>query len=288
MTGNPRRAGLIRVYAYQAKCRVESAGYSVARPAENDSNMKKFLKIFAVTIIALPILAFGWLFYSTEKNLASPATEALAALASDESVIVEDGDWLVMRPAASTPTTGLILYPGANCDIRGYAPVLREIAAAGYLAVALPMPFDFAIFAPDRASEVPAAFPEIKEWVLVGHSMGGAMAGRYAYHNPDELAGLILWDSYSPAANSLADSSLPVLHIHRATLEGLPPQKFEDMRYAYPKSSKWVPVPGGIHMYFGSFDGGGYVEQWTPQISRAEQQATVIAATLEALKTMTQ
>jgi hypothetical protein len=248
--------------------------------------MKKILKIIAVIVVALPVLAFAWLSYSTAKNLASPTAEALSALATDDRVIVEDGDWLVMRPAASTPTTGLILYPGANCDIRGYAPLLREIAAAGYLAVVVSMPFDFSIFAPDRADEVTAAFPEIQDWVIAGHSMGGAMAGRYAYHHDEELAGLILWDSYPPSANSLADSSLPVVHIHRATPEGQPPQNFEDMRHAFPQSSVWVPVPGGIHMYFGSFDGGGYTEQWAPQITRAEQHATVVAATLEGLASM--
>jgi dienelactone hydrolase len=249
--------------------------------------MKTILKIVAVIVITVPILAFGWLSYSTAKNLASPTAEALAALTPDDTVAVEDGDWLVMRPAASTPTTGLILYPGANCDIRGYAPVLREIAAAGYLAVVVSMPFDFSIFAPDRADDVTAAFPEIQKWVIAGHSMGGAMAGRYAYHHADELAGLILWDSYPPAANSLADSDLPVVHIHRATPDGMPPQKFQDMSHLFPENSVWVPVPGGIHMYFGSFDGGGYVEQWAPQTTRAEQHATVIAATLEGLADMT-
>jgi hypothetical protein len=249
--------------------------------------MKKILKIVAVIVVALPVLALGWLVYSTDKNLASPTPEALTALASDDAVVVDDGDWLVMRPAGSTPTAGFILYPGANCDIRGYAPLAREIASAGYLTIVVSMPFDFSIFAPDRADDVRAAFPEIQDWVIAGHSMGGAMAGRYAFHHADDLAGLILWDSYPPAANSLADSTLPVLHVHRATTDGLPPQKFEDMRGVYPTDSVWVPVPGGVHMYFGAFDGGGYVEQWTPKITRAEQHATVIAATLDGLDRMT-
>jgi pimeloyl-ACP methyl ester carboxylesterase len=249
--------------------------------------MKKALKIFAVIIVALPILMLGWLFYSTDKNLASPTTEALAALVRDDAVVVDNGDWLVMRPSVSTPTAGLILYPGANCDIRGYAPLMREFAAAGYLAIVVSMPFDFSIFAPDRADDVIAAFPEIQDWVIAGHSMGGAMAGRYAFHHSDDLAGLILWDSYPPGANSLADSDLPVLHVHRATTDGLPPQKFADMRSVFPSDSVWVPVPGGIHMYFGSFDGGGYVDEWTPQIPRSEQHATVIAATLDGLARMT-
>ncbi len=249
--------------------------------------MKTFGKIIAAIVVLVPLLTFGWLSYSTQKNLATPGQDALAALAGDETVRIESGDWLILRPGTSTPTVGLILYPGANCDIRGYAPVLRKIAAQGYLVVTVSMPFDFAIFAPDRADEVIAAFPDISQWVVVGHSMGGAMAARYAFNHQDELAGLIVWDSYPPGSNSLADSELPVLHIHRATPAGQPPQKFQDMRGLFPDDSRWVAIPGGQHMYFGSFIGGGYQEEWPAGIARDAQHAIVINAMLDGLATMT-
>lgn len=249
--------------------------------------MKKFLKILAVVVITLPILAFGWLTYTTEKNRAAPRPEALAALEADDSIRVELDDWLIMRPESTEPIMGVILYPGANCDIRGYAPVLRRIAAEGYLVVTVSMPFDFAIFSPDRADDVRAAFPNIERWIILGHSMGGAMAGRYAFLNQNDLAGLILWDSYPPEGNSLADSDLPVWHIHRAKPDGTPAQKFTDNKYLFPESSVWIPIPGGIHMYFGSFDGGGYVEEWEPEISREEHQEIAVRGTLDALRAMT-
>jgi len=249
--------------------------------------MKKFLKILAAIVIIVPLLAFGWLTYSTQKNLAVPGDDALAALVSNEVVDVETGDWIVMRPSGAGPRAGLIVYPGANCDIRGYAPVLREVAAQGYLVIAVSMPFDFSIFAPDSADDVRAAFPEIEDWVLAGHSMGGAMAGYYAYHHQDDLAGLIFWDSYPPDSNSLADSKLPIMHIHRAALNGTAPQKFLDKKGLFPADSTWVPVPGGMHMYFGSFIGGGYVEEQEPGIEHDAQIAIVTRATLDALDSMT-
>jgi len=208
--------------------------------------MKKILKILAGVVIGIPLLAFGWLVYSTDKNLATPTNDALAALVSDEAVSVKSGDWLIMRPATATPMTGVILYPGANCEISGYAPVLRNIAAAGYLVVVVSMPFDFAIFAPDRADEVRAAFPEIDRWVLIGHSMGGAMAGRYAFQHQDDLAGLIMWDAYPPESNSLADAALPVVHVHRANSEGVPPQSFLDTRPLFPGDSVWARLTAAV------------------------------------------
>ncbi|MCB1596504.1 MAG: alpha/beta hydrolase [Gammaproteobacteria bacterium] len=246
--------------------------------------MRKFLKYGVGGLVLLLVLLSGGFYVWGEMSLARPTAAALAAMQSDDHVTVEEGKYLSFRPASGEPTLGVIFYPGANCDIRGYAPVFHRLANRGYLVVDVQMPRNFAIFAPDRADDVRAAWPNIRHWVIAGHSMGGAMAGYYAFHHQKDLAGLIIWDSYPPEQDSLADSDLPVWHIHRATLAGAPPEKFEEMRHLFPASSTWVPVPGGIHMYFGSFDGGGYKEQWTPKISREAQQDIVVTAMLNALQ----
>ena len=51
----------------------------------------------------------------------------------------------------------------------------------------------------------------------------------------------------------------------------------------YPENTAWSPVPGGIHMYFGTFDGGNYLELWEPKISNEAQLEIVTAATLEGI-----
>lgn len=243
--------------------------------------MKKTLKVSAVVLLCLPLLVWAYLAYNAEQNRAVPMESAIAAMQSDNDVAVDDGDWLVFRPTATGPKTGIILYPGAHCTIPGYAEILKPIAAAGYLVVGVKMPFEFSIFAPNRADQVRAAFPEIENWIIAGHSMGGAMAGRYADIHQDGLAGLIFLDAYPPQSNSLADSTLPVLHVHRALPDGTPPQKFAEMKYLFPANSRWVAVPGGNHMNFGSFIGGAYVEEWEPQISRESQHRQIVQAILD-------
>ncbi|MFO1425517.1 MAG: alpha/beta fold hydrolase [Steroidobacteraceae bacterium] len=246
--------------------------------------MTRILKIVAAWLLGLVVVgAIGMVLWIRSLH-ASAAPEALAAMQSDAEVQVEADEWLVFRPAGREPVAGVILYPGAACDDRGYAPLLRRIAAAGYLVVEVPMPLEFALFAPDRALDVMAAFPQVQRWTLVGHSMGGAIGGVFAAKHRDRLAGLIFWDAYP--ASSLADWDRPVWLIHRAHDDGSPPAKFVAQRGAMPASTHWVPVPGGIHMYFGSFVGGGYKEEWAPRITREAQHERVVAATLEALQAM--
>jgi dienelactone hydrolase len=250
--------------------------------------MRKFLKWTAIGLLLLVVIGGGAFVAWSLSRVALPAPDALAALASDNRVQVDDGQYLVFRPVSGNlKDPGVIFYPGANCDIRGYAAVLRRIAARGYLVVAVPMPLNQAIFASSRGDDVRQAFPEVKRWAIVGHSMGGAMAAHYAADRPNELAGLVIWDSRPAESDNIVDLGYPVWHIHRATPDGQPPEKFAKYRPAYPADSPWVPIPGGDHMSFGSFIGGGYVEQWQATISEAEQHDLVVTATLNALVAMT-
>jgi pimeloyl-ACP methyl ester carboxylesterase len=148
------------------------------------------------------------------------------------------------------------------------------------------MPLEFAFLAPGRALDVEAAYPAITRWAIIGHSLGGAMAANFVYNHPTAVTGLVIWDSYPAPNNSLADYPRPVWHIHRARPDGTPPAAFAERRALFPADSHWVAIPGGIHMYFGSFEGGGFKEEWAPAISRAEQQDRAVAATLEALRLM--
>lgn len=245
--------------------------------------MRKLL-LTIIALIALVPLGFsaaqiGWL----QLNPAEPGVAASAALEPGDGIdITYDDSWLIFAPAGARPTTGLIFYPGANCDVRGYAPLLRAMAEAGYLAVGIQMPLRLSILDPEAAAELPAAFPQVKRWIAAGHSMGGGSISGYAHDHPERVAGLILLDAYPLERSTLADSPLPVWHIHRARLDGSPPDKLAAMRHTFPAGSVWLPIPGGSHMQFGSFIGGTYEESWQAQIGEADQLRQVEAAVLRA------
>lgn len=246
--------------------------------------MKRALKYLVVGLVVMAVAAWVGLWAWGKSRHAAAGPAALAALASDAAVTVEQGEFLVFRPSAGESHLGVIFYPGANCDVRGYAPILRSLAAAGYFVVAVPMPLEFAFLGPNRARDVQDAFPRVRRWAMIGHSLGGAMAANFTFHNPDRVAGIVFWDSYPPSNASLAQFPRPVWQIHRATPDGAAPPALAAERHLFPAASHWVPIPGGIHMYFGDFVGGGFVEDWEPTISRDEQIGRVTAATLEALQ----
>jgi dienelactone hydrolase len=212
----------------------------------------------------------------------APMPEAQAALQSDQQVMVEESPWLVFRPATTTPTTGLILYPGGRVDERSYAPIAHDLAAEGYLVVLVPMPLNFAIFAPDRAAEVIAAFPAIRHWAIGGHSLGGAIAAQFAQNHPEQIAGLVLWASYPPGDTSLRQQRLAVVSIY-GTRDGVAmPQEIVESRALLPPDATFVAIEGANHAQFGWY--GEQRGDLPATISREEQQAQTLKATLALLR----
>ena len=192
------------------------------------------------------VLALGG-FVVWASAAAGPMPEALPALQSDAQVQVDTEPWLIFRPASGQPAVGLVLYPGARVDPRSYAPAAHALAEEGYLVVIVPMPLNLAVFAPDRAAEVMAAFPERGRWAVGGHSLGGAMAARFAFQNPDAVQGLVLWAAYPATTDDLSGHPLAVTSIY-ATLDGLATEdKIAASQPLLPGNTFWVAIEGGNH-----------------------------------------
>ena len=257
--------------------------------------MKKLFRIVlvaAVTVVIAAVLLMVWAGVTRQGVPGPDAASALETISSNTAVEVEYGDWFVIRPTAVEPAAGLVIYPGAHSAVRGYVKVMTRIAEAGYLVVAPKMPLGYAFLAPNRIDDVIAAYPDIEHWFLAGHSLGGAMAGRYAFEHGDNLAGLAFWDSYPPESSNLYDSDVPTILIHRAAPAGELPQIYIEKELLFPQATEWVPVQGGNHGQFGDSVGGMYKElgsivggegavEWEATISRDEQHEIIVDAMLD-------
>jgi dienelactone hydrolase len=211
--------------------------------------------------------------------------EALAALETDSAVRVESDPWFAFWPQDRQPTSGVILYPGGRVDPRAYAPAARALAEEGYLAVITPMPLNLAVFDSGAAAGVVAAYPEIKTWVVGGHSLGGTMAAGYVEANTNVIDGLALWASY-PADDTLAMRNKPAVLSIYATNDGL--STTEDIAASQanlPADTHWVEIAGGNHAQFGWY--GEQPGDGQATISRLQQQEQIVAATAELLEVLT-
>ena len=246
--------------------------------------MKRIRPILIIVGAILALLVVGFVGYSRIAT-AGPEQEALDALISDDVVEAQSDDWYIFEPAGSIPKTGLIFYPGGYVDPRAYAPAAREIAAAGYLVVVPTMPLNLAIFGANQAGGVIEAYPEIENWAIGGHSLGGAMAAQYAGGNTEDVDGLALWASYPAGSNDLSESALQVVSIY-GTADGVSdPERVEAARPQLPEDTNWVAIEGGNHAQFGWY--GPQQGDQEPQIDHLEQQALAVEATVKLLQAIT-
>lgn len=228
-------------------------------------NHSRFRKILLGVLAVLLVLCAAFGLYVSDYYHAD--VSAAAALVSDDSVTVNqmDGSW-VFAPAE--PTAGLIFYPGGKVEYTAYAPLLHDLAEDGILCVLVKMPCNLAVLDMNAADGIPEAFPEITDWYLGGHSLGGAMAASYASKHSDTLDGLVLLAAYSTA--DLTDSGLRVFSAYGSEDGVLDREKYEADRSNLPADTTELLLDGGCHAGFGSY--GPQKGDGSPALSAGEQQ----------------
>jgi hypothetical protein len=240
-------------------------------------------RAFLIVVISLVIIATSFSVWATATNPVMP--EAERALMSDEVVkVVKDG-FIAFEPQTSVPSVGYVLYPGGRVRAEAYAPLARAIAEQGYLVAIVYAPLNLAFFSLDAASDVIARYPNIARWAVGGHSLGGVAAAIYAENHPN-VAGLVLMASY-PANDALARSdALRVLSLY-ATQDGLASvDTVLSSAKSLPTGAQFVAIEGGNHAQFGWY--GAQDGDKPASISRAEQMAQVVSATLDLLAELAQ
>ena len=157
--------------------------------------MKKNFRI-AAAVVTVVLLVFVTVFVVWASDASVATDTALQALNSDSQVYMSaENGWVIFFPADNQrPETGFVFYPGGKVDYRAYAPVLKLIASKGYFVAVVPAPLNLAFFDVNAAVRVEAAYPEIQNWFVGGHSLGGVAASSYAASHLD-IRGVVFWAS---------------------------------------------------------------------------------------------
>lgn len=216
--------------------------------------------VLGLCLVVLVAVAGGFFWYVSDYYPAQDT--ALAVLAQEDGIDVRE-TCTVLSPTYPTDTA-LIFYPGAKVEETAYLPLLDQLRQTGLTCILAKMPFRLAIFDADAAQDIMAAFPEVDHWYLAGHSLGGAMASRFAAGHRDEVEGLILLGAY-PYGDYPAENTLVVYGSLNQSVE-------EHLDNA----ENVVEIDGGNHAQFGNY--GPQKGDLPAAISPQEQQAQTVAA----------
>ena len=215
--------------------------------------------------------------------------DALGAMKGTDTVSVTSTSTritLTPRSAAGTssPTiqSGLVFQPGARVDPRAYVPLLSPISAAGVLVVIVKQPFSIGFTATGAPTGIIQDHPEVANWSVGGHSLGGVAASSYVKDHPDQVDGLLLWASY-PLGSLAGLDHVAVTSIY-GTEDGLAtPEDIKDSRADLPPDTSYVAVDGGVHAFFGDY--GEQPGDGTPTVSREQAQTEIVDASIALVTT---
>ena len=150
----------------------------------NDKRKRKRRTIAFSMILIFVILAGVCAGYVRDYYRADQeAIEAFSAMNTVEIETLDDGT-MVFKP--DNAVVGFIFYPGGKVEYTAYQPLMVACAEQGILCALVEMPFNLAVLDIDAADGIQAQYPEIEEWYIGGHSLGGSMAASYLADHIDE------------------------------------------------------------------------------------------------------
>ena len=230
-----------------------------------DKHKRKIFVIIASVLLALAVVICACAIYLCDYYHADEGAVAVFNPDENITVSVSNNGNIIFEP--QNVTRGFIFYPGGKVEHHAYEPLLAELAREGILCVLVKMPFNLAVFDINAADGIQEQYPEIKEWYIGGHSLGGSMAASYLKKNAEDYEGLVLLGSYSTA--DISDTDLDVLSVYGSEDKVMNREKYDENKSNLTSDFTEIVIDGGCHAYFGMYgaqDGDG-----SPTISNEEQ-----------------
>lgn len=243
--------------------------------------MYKFGKKLTLAIIVIPVLSIAAFIFWISSSY-KPMQDALDIMRPTDYIEFKNSNWIEFSYKNAPVKKAVIIYPAEKVDSEAYAPLAKNIAANGYKAIVARMPLDLAIISPNIAKNVISHYPNIEEWYLAGHSLGGVMAAKFAYSHQNEVKGLILLAAYPDPNNNLSSSNIKVLSLYGTNDGFVTKDKINDSKLLLPSETKFVSIDGGNHSQMGWY--GFQAGDINATISREDQQNIILKAILEFMK----
>lgn len=240
-----------------------------------DRQRRKRLIWITAAVVVLAAIVIACAVYVNDYYRADTNAIAAFAPADNVEVITPKDGMIVCVP--ENPQTGLIFYPGGKVEYSAYVPLMKALAGEGVQCVLVKMPFNLAVLDVKAADGIREQYPEIEDWYMGGHSLGGSMAASYLADHAEEFEGLFLLGSYSTA--DLSDSGLDVLSVYGSEDLVLNREKYSEYVSNLPEDFTEYVIDGGCHAYFGMY--GPQAGDGTPTISNEEQIKITVSVVKE-------
>lgn len=198
--------------------------------------MKKFKKIILVVLVFF----FAFLIYY--------ANDYYRAKESANEIYQENGS---LTFDALNEDLGFIIYPGGKVDEKAYSPLAKKLNEEGYKVVIAKFPFKLGILDTNEAENIIKKNPNIKSWVIVGHSLGGTCASMYVADNNTLVTGIAFLGSYTN--ENLRDLPIKTISILGTNDKIVNMENYENTKEMYNTSHKFYEIEGGNHAYYGVY-----------------------------------
>lgn len=229
---------------------------------------RRVLKVIVWGLVAVLLLGIGGIVAWSQIGVMAAEKAPLASVQENTAIHVEDAEQgIVLTPAEGESETGLVFVPGAKVDPWAYAPILQSLAEQGVTVVITRPWLNLAFFDLRGLDAFTSAAPDIDDWAIGGHSLGGVRACQLAA----DAEALVLFGSY--CSNDVSDTDLAVLSISGSE-DGLStPEKIDAARDLLPADAEMVEIEGASHASFGDY--GPQAGDGEPTISSDEMHAEV-------------
>lgn len=249
-------------------------------PASRSHRIHRFVRYAFLTWACVSTL---WLANSYRTQDVPPAL-----LESTPSVSVEGSErGIAFRPATPSNASAVLFFCGSGVAPEAYVPLLRPLAEQGYTTFIVSLPLRFAPLeshkqaALARARSLIGENPAITHWVVSGHSLGAALAARFAADHRTLPLSLVLVGTTHPKEVDLSGLRIPVTKVYASNDGIAPAEKVLANRGLLPASTRWIAIAGGNHSRFGHY--GQQMMDGEATIGREAQQDIVRNALLDAL-----
>ena len=229
------------------------------------TSKKKISLVISLSVIFALSFACGIYFADYYKADIETINQFVSASEKSTKIILKDNT-IFFQPVENAKS-GFIFYPGGKVEYKAYEPLLKRLSDKGIACFLVKMPFNLAVFNINAAEKVLNQFPEIEDWYIGGHSLGGAMAASFLEKNQDDIRGLILLASYS--TTDFSDTDIEILSIFGSEDKVLNLEKYAEYKPNFSKNTREFVIEGGNHAGFGFY--GNQEGDGTATISALEQ-----------------